>query len=612
MRYNKVTKKHTFHEAEDSFMKKSCITLALLLSLLLIASASAQARLPDGFETSGLISIYNDQLVKSFMAVKPTETATKVNLYRTYGMTAEGGSFRFNSKDGKVTLIATFPEDVTDPSGPAEALAFTVAGDVDPLDYPVLKDAFANAIARADGEADPQALLAWMNSATKGGEALALNGYTLTYTRDGSARTYTLVPDEADSGDALPEPKAEPGSESGPDDLPEPEPESGSGPDDLPEPEPKAEEPTPEQAPTRQAQAGTGALLSWKGFEITPLRTERWQFSSGNISLKLFVRVVNGTGGKLTLHVEDMTVDGVALPATSIFDIKAGADTGENSEECILIYVDENITDSAVQAVLHGSDMSMKLILYDSEAYQALYTQEVAVDLGALPNETTIMEPSDAPAPTPTPTKAPVSSVPVPERNVYKPLFEGDKGEDVRRMQRRLIELGYLNDTADGEYGPRTDAAVRAFCEANGLGAYPYASASMLELMYSSYATPYQEPWVPLVFQAGAWAEWRNVKNDRLGFHAKVTNTSRTHTVKAFEMYTYATDVWGDRIYGEDIYRGTTSKTIKPGKSVYSDYFLLPNRSRIAKVWCGIKKVIFDDGTIRENDTVDYTSWTIK
>lgn len=574
-------------------MKKSWITLALLLSLLLVASASAQARLPEGFETGGLISIYNDQLVKSFMAVKPTETATKVNLYRTYGMTMEGGTFRFNSMDGKVTISAAFPEDVADPSGPAEALAFTVSGDVDPLDYPVLKDAFANAIARADGAADPQVLLAWMNSATKGGEALALNGYTLTYTRVGSARTYTLVPDEAHSGDALPEPGSE------------------SGPDALPEPEPKAAEPTPEHAPTRQAQVGTGALLSWKGFEVTPLRTERWQFSSGNVSLKLFVRVANGTAGKLTLHVEDMTVDGVALPATSIFDIKAGADTGENSEECILIYVDENITDSAVQAVLHGSDMSMKLILYDAEAYEALYEEEVSLDLGALPNETTVMEPSDDPTPTPTPTKAPVSSVPVPERNVYKPLFEGDKGEDVRRMQRRLIELGYLNDTADGEYGPRTDAAVRAFCEANGLGAYPYASASMLELMYSSYATPYQEPWVPLIFQDGAWAEWRNVKNDQLGFHAKVTNTSRTHTVKAFEMYMYATDVWGDRIYGEDIYRGTTSKTIKPGKSVYSDYFLLPNRSRIAKVWCGIKKVIFDDGTIRENDTVDYTSWTI-
>ena len=74
----------------------------------------------------------------------------------------------------------------------------------------------------------------------------------------------------------------------------------------------------------------------------------------------------------------------------------------------------------------------------------------------------------------------------------------------------------------------------------------------------------------------------------------------------------YATDVWGDKIYGDSIYYGTTTKTVKPGQSVFSDYFLLPNRSRISKVWCGVKKVIFSDGTIRENSTVDYGCWTVR
>lgn len=590
-------------------MKKTGIALVLALSLLLIASASAQARLPEGFETSALISIYNDQLVKSFMAVKPSETATKVNLYRTYGATKEGNAFRFNSSDGKVTLSATFPEGETDPSGPAVELAFTVDGGVDPLDYPVLKTAFANVIARADSTADLQALLDWMDGATKGGETLALNGYTLSYARDGSARTFTLVPDGDGGGNAASEPKPEPTKAA----QPEPTRAAQPEPTRAAEPEPtKAAEPEP----TRAAKVEAGALASWKGFELTPLRTERWQFSNGSVSLRLYVRVVNETGTKLTLRVEDMTVDGVALPATSIFDIKTGTDTGESSEANILIYVDENITDSVTRAVLYGSDMSMKLILHDARTHEDLYMEKVALDLSALPNETTIAEPSDDPAPTPTSVEPPAARTPeatrIPDRNVYTPLFEGDKGEDVRRMQRRLIELGYLNDTADGEYGPRTAAAVKAFCEQNGLGAYAYASASMLELLYSSYASPYQEPWVPLVFQEGAWAEWRKARNDQLGFHAKVTNTSRTHTVRAFELYMYATDVWGDRIYGEKLYYGTTTKTVKPGASVYSDYFLLPNGSQIAKVWCGIKKVIFDDGTIRENDTVDYTSWTVK
>ena len=585
-------------------MKKRWIALALALSLLLVAPALAQARLPEGFETSELISIYNDQLVKSFMAVNPTQTATKVNLYRTYGMTTEGNVFHFNNDNGKVTLSATFPEGETDPSGPASALAFTVAGDVDLLDYPVLKDAFANVIARADGTADLQALLDWMNGSTKGGETLALNGYALTYTRDGLTRTYTLVADQADGGDAMPEPKAE--AEPAPDLGPE------SGPDILPEPAPTmAAEPVPEPEPTRESPADSQALLSWKGFEVTPLRTERWRFSDGQVSLRVYMRVINGTKTEMTLWAREVTVDGVSLPDGGIYDIRPGTDTGADSESSILIYPDD-ITDPVAQAVLYGSQMSMKLVLRNNNSREDVYMEKVTLDLSALPNESTISELSADP--TPAPTKAPEATrtPEIPERNVYQPLFEGDKGEDVRRMQRKLIELGFLNDTADGEYGPRTAAAVEAFCEANGLGDYPYASASMLELLYSSYAKPYQEPWVPLVFLDDARGQWRNGKNGQLGFRAKVTNTSRTHTVRAFEFYLYATDVWGDKIYGDTIYYGTTTQTIKPGQSAFSEYFLLPNRTQISQVWCGVKKVIFSDGTVRENDTVDYSYWTIK
>ena len=585
-------------------MKKRRIALALALSLLLVAPALAQARLPEGFETSSLISIYNDQLVKSFMAVNPTQTATKVNLYRTYGMTTEGNVFHFNNDDGKVTLSATFPEGVTDPSGPASALAFTVAGDVDLLDYPVLKDAFANVIARADGTADLQALLDWMNGATKGGETLALNGYTLTYTRDGLTRTYTLVADQADGGDAMPEPKAE--AEPAPDLGPE------SGPDILPEPaSTMAAEPVPEPEPTRESPADSQALLSWKGFEVTPLRTERWRFSDGQASLRVYMRVINGTKTEMTLWAREVTVDGVSLPDGGIYDIRPGTDTGADSESNILIYPDD-ITDPVAQAVLYGNQMSMKLVLRNNNSREDVYMEKVTLDLSALPNESTISELSADPTPASTKVPEATRTPEIPERNVYQPLFEGDKGEDVRRMQRKLIELGFLNDTADGEYGPRTAAAVEAFCEANGLGDYPYASASMLELLYSSYAKPYQEPWVPLVFLDDARGQWRNGKNGQLGFRAKVTNTSRTHTVRAFEFYLYATDVWGDKIYGDTIYYGTTTKTIKPGQSAFSEYFLLPNRTQISQVWCGVKKVIFSDGTVRENDTVDYSYWTIK
>ncbi len=46
-----------------------------------------------------------------------------------------------------------------------------------------------------------------------------------------------------------------------------------------------------------------------------------------------------------------------------------------------------------------------------------------------------------------------------------------DTGADVVELQRLLAYLGYLSGTADGKYGPATQAAVREFQARNGLGA---------------------------------------------------------------------------------------------------------------------------------------------
>jgi peptidoglycan hydrolase-like protein with peptidoglycan-binding domain len=49
-------------------------------------------------------------------------------------------------------------------------------------------------------------------------------------------------------------------------------------------------------------------------------------------------------------------------------------------------------------------------------------------------------------------------------------LKEGSKGVAVRGLQRRLTEAGYAVDI-DGKFGPATEAAVKAYQEANGLDA---------------------------------------------------------------------------------------------------------------------------------------------
>lgn len=58
----------------------------------------------------------------------------------------------------------------------------------------------------------------------------------------------------------------------------------------------------------------------------------------------------------------------------------------------------------------------------------------------------------------------------------------------VKIMQNRLIVLGYLSGTADGEYGATTTAAVAAFQDRNGLYSDGIAGPATLAKLYSSSA----------------------------------------------------------------------------------------------------------------------------
>ncbi len=70
--------------------------------------------------------------------------------------------------------------------------------------------------------------------------------------------------------------------------------------------------------------------------------------------------------------------------------------------------------------------------------------------------------------PTPKPTSAPDIPVPPLTRNLklQTPFMTGS---DVLLLQNQLLALGYALGDADGIFGPKTDAAVRAFQSSNGL-----------------------------------------------------------------------------------------------------------------------------------------------
>ena len=70
---------------------------------------------------------------------------------------------------------------------------------------------------------------------------------------------------------------------------------------------------------------------------------------------------------------------------------------------------------------------------------------------------------------------APVTQTLAPEPTLtpnpsYRNLKQGDKGDRVKKLQQRLIELGYLEKgDADGAFGAKTRRAVLRFQEVNGL-----------------------------------------------------------------------------------------------------------------------------------------------
>ncbi|MBE5792354.1 MAG: hypothetical protein E7322_09400 [Clostridiales bacterium] len=70
----------------------------------------------------------------------------------------------------------------------------------------------------------------------------------------------------------------------------------------------------------------------------------------------------------------------------------------------------------------------------------------------------------------------------------YATLESGDSGEEVRKLQKRLIELGYLTGSADGKFGSGTKDAVKAFQAAVGIKQTGVANAETQRELYADTA----------------------------------------------------------------------------------------------------------------------------
>lgn len=101
-------------------------------------------------------------------------------------------------------------------------------------------------------------------------------------------------------------------------------------------------------------------------------------------------------------------------------------------------------------------------------------TQKILYSDSAVPGS--LATPSPTPAPTPTPD--------------LSTLRQGNTGNEVKALQQRLYQLGYLTGQADGSFGSGTAMAVLAFQKANGLNQDGIAGPTTLSKLYSTGALP--------------------------------------------------------------------------------------------------------------------------
>lgn len=125
--------------------------------------------------------------------------------------------------------------------------------------------------------------------------------------------------------------------------------------------------------------------------------------------------------------------------------------------------------------------------------------QEVPTPTPLPPSVTATLAPNQTEVPTATPEPTAEPEPTITPNMSYKTVQWKDRGNDVLKLQRRLIELGYLDEGEDdGAYGSKTTSAVRRFQKANGLGVDGIAGQSTQTRLYEDpNVIPYSPPTVP-------------------------------------------------------------------------------------------------------------------
>jgi len=146
-------------------------------------------------------------------------------------------------------------------------------------------------------------------------------------------------------------------------------------------------------------------------------------------------------------------------------------------------------TDKAVKAFQKANGLTADGKV-GSKTTEMLYSSSaVKANATATPKKTATPTPKKTATPTPKKTATPTpkaTATPNLSKDYY--LQSGSSGSKVKTMQQRLIELGWLQGKATGEFDAATETAVKAFQKKAGVWSDGVAGPDTLRILYSSSA----------------------------------------------------------------------------------------------------------------------------
>ncbi len=239
----------------------------------------------------------------------------------------------------------------------------------------------------------------------------------------------------------------------------------------------------PTATPTPTRQAGAEPTINWDDWNSTATPAGQ-ATASGNP-----VQVV--TPNPVTVVTPSAAPSPTATTATTLRKGVSGSSEVRKLQQRLkdLKYYSGSVdgdfgtgTENAVKAFQSANGLTADGVA-GSKTLNRLYSDNAVPNKGtSYGNVTATPRATSTPRPTSTPNV----------ENKYLQL--GSSGKDVRTMQTRLIALGWLSGSADGEFGSATDAAVRAFQKKIGVYTDGVAGPNTLKKLYSSSAPKTSSP----------------------------------------------------------------------------------------------------------------------